>query len=303
MEKDSPIYRKSIVFDPDKGFLELPVVQKALAVLLCICIVLTAIIVFTAGRSFQFDVDGLSNFASLFRVPVGAFTLSLPIFALLAASHRSEQTKQQMALTRNQIERTDRQIQIATDQGRFSNYYKHLEEFLKYCDVHFTSAGFAVAAPRKLHAAMYPNARQGDLHVSPVFLRTLDNDISDLHSLLKLLGTPEQRAKIMHKISVDLEELLVRYNIKRVKSTSGSEIQDNNLTVFVPGGYLSSFIIYQLEIIQTIDEVLAFDAAYVPSHSMRQILNISKVLSKKEKIMLSDSFDFHEIEHVALTEM
>lgn len=293
---DEITYKASLMFDPNKGFLELPVVQWALLSLICLCGFLVAIVISTEGLKFQFDAEGLSTFASLFRVPVGAFTLSLPVFALLAANHRSEQTKQQMALTRSQIERTDRQIQIASDQSKFSNYYKHLEEFIKYCDLHFKNKPFGVASPRKLHAAMYPAARQGDLNIDKKFLANLDNDISELYSLVSLLAAPEGRAPVIFRVNSYSEELLSRYFIQRIATSSGTQIEYNGKTAAVPGRFLSAYIIYQIQIIQTIDEALAFDAMYISSMPIRQILDFSRLLSQKGEISLSGSFDFDEID-------
>jgi len=298
-EHNEVTYRASLMFDPNKGFLELPIVRWALFSLICLCGFLVAIIIATEGLKFQFDAEGLSTFASLFRVPVGAFTLSLPVFALLAANHRSEQTKQQMTLTRSQIERTDRQIQIASDQSKFSNYYKHLEEFIKYCDLHFKNKPFGVVSPRKLHAAMYPAARQGDLNIDKKFLANLDNDISDLYSLVSLLATPEGRAPVIFRVNSDSEELLSRYFIQRIATSSGTQIEYNGKTAAVPGRFLSAYIIYQIQIIQTIDEALAFDATYISSLPVRQIFEFSRLLSQKGEISLSGSFDFDEIDKQA----
>lgn len=292
--------KKSITFDPDKGFLELPIVRWALTALSGLCLALIALIVLTEHRSFQLDAQGLSNFASLFRIPIGAFTLSLPVFALLATNHRSEQTKQQMALTRNQIERTDRQIQIAGDQSKFTNYYKHLEEFAKYCEAHFKGKGFVVKLPRKLHFAMYPAARQGDLSISQNFLQTFDNDVSDLHSLLRLLATPEKRDHVLARTARDGEELISKYFLERGIPTGGSNLSFNGATIFIPGSKLSSFISYQLQIIQTVDEVLAFDTAYVASPSVRRMLEFSKLFGRKGDISLAGQFDFDEIDQQAL---
>lgn len=300
-ERSQLIYKKSILFDPDKGFLELPVVRYALAILFGVCFILIVFVAATSRRSFQLDADGLSNFALLFRVPVGAFTLSLPVFALLAASHRSEQTKQQMVLTRSQIDRTDRQIKIASEQGAFSNYYKHLEEFVKYCEAHFKNKSFAVIAPRKLHALMYPRARQGDLNIDKNFLRTFDIDIDDLRSLLALLLEVQGRYEILHKISADTEELLEKYKIHRSSSSSGMQISVNGASVYVPGKHLSSFVLYHLQIIQTIDEALEFDANYVASSSVRYVFEFSKLLAKKGDIGLSSKFDFEELDKTART--
>jgi len=299
-EYSESVYKKSSMFDPDKGFLELPIVQRALLLLFSLCSCLILFVAFTAARSFQFDAEGLSNLALLLKVPVGVFTLSLPVFALLAASHRSEQTKQQMALTRKQIERSDQQIQIAGDQSKFSNYYKHLEEFVKFCAVHFEDSPYAIAAPRKLHAAIYPSARQGDIHISKDFLSKFDANISDLYSLVRLLASPENREPVIERINSDHEYLLEQYCLKRVKTTTGAQIEYKGRTIFVPGRFLSAFIIYQVDLIKTLNEVLSFDPEYVASLSIQQIINFSTILSRKGEIPLVGSFDFDEIHKEAL---
>lgn len=65
----------------------------------------------------QGGYKGVNDLLVVFKVPLGIAAIVFPLVALVAASHRSEQTK--------------KQILISHQQNTFSNYYKHVEEFGK----------------------------------------------------------------------------------------------------------------------------------------------------------------------------
>jgi len=106
----------------------------------------------------------------MFRVPLGILATLIPNIALLAASHRSEQTKEQ--------------IRITSEQNVFSNYYKHLEEFLKHCknwDVKDSRAPL-IQSPRRLYGRIYPNSINGDYSIDERLNLHIENYANDLHS-------------------------------------------------------------------------------------------------------------------------
>ncbi|MBO0154594.1 MULTISPECIES: hypothetical protein [Vibrio] len=83
----------------------------------------------------------------------------IPIVALLAANHRSEQTKEQ--------------IRVTNQQNNFANYYKHIEEYEKYA---MTIADYEEISRRNIrrnHKLLFSRAIDGDYSVSTELLETI----------------------------------------------------------------------------------------------------------------------------------
>ena len=132
-------------FSPTQSFLHLKIVWLVIILLFSIALVISIVIIKNTQIGWDLSANGFNNFISLFRFPLGILTLIIPIVALLAANHRSEQTKEQ--------------IRVTGLQNDFANYYKHLEEFIKYVDKQERLKNLAGA--RYIHKMLYPNAQEG----------------------------------------------------------------------------------------------------------------------------------------------
>ncbi|WP_311064063.1 hypothetical protein [Halomonas sp. DWK9] len=87
--------------------------------------------------------EGVNGFLVIFKLPLGILALLFPAIALVAASHRSEQTK--------------RQIVISESQNNFANYYKHLEEFEKLVELLIVKFSLSHLNYRELYRTLFPN--------------------------------------------------------------------------------------------------------------------------------------------------
>ncbi|MBB1296710.1 hypothetical protein [Pseudoalteromonas sp. SR41-7] len=152
---------KSEWFDPHKSFLSLKIVWVMISILLAISISSTSVIVVNSDLKSDFSYSGFNYFISVFKFPLAIAALIIPIVALLAANHRSEQTKEQ--------------IRVTNSQNVFSNYYKHIEEFTKYLEVRVEKS----VDLRFAHNNLYPNASDGEYNLSPKVMALL----SDLDSV------------------------------------------------------------------------------------------------------------------------
>ncbi|HCH2826085.1 TPA: hypothetical protein NKS99_000652 [Vibrio parahaemolyticus] len=146
MKKVASVFDRFELFDPNKSFIALPIVWWFVCIIVLIAFLLTLVIAINTPLSKDFSADGFNYFLSAFRFPLGVLALIIPIVALLAANHRSEQTKEQ--------------IRVTNLQNVFSNHYKHIEEFKKYVE------GLGIESMndlriRKLHKKMFPNSFQG----------------------------------------------------------------------------------------------------------------------------------------------
>ncbi|MCQ8869738.1 hypothetical protein [Vibrio splendidus] len=146
----------SNIFDPHKSFLSLKIVRGAAIGLLLLAATIAIVIVCNSSLYFSWNYEGFNLFFSVFRFPLSVAALIIPIIALLAANHRSEQTKEQ--------------IRVTNEQNVFSNYYKHIEEFNKY----LTDRVDKNIDLRFAHHNIYPRASSGDYSISPHLLNLLE---------------------------------------------------------------------------------------------------------------------------------
>lgn len=271
--------KKKVTFDPDKAFLSLPIVRYTLSFILLSVAASICTIAINDTLYFSFNSDGFNSAANIFRVPIGLFTLSIPALALLAANHRSEQTKQQMTLTRNQIARTDRQIEIAAGQNVFSNYFKHLEEFEKRFNKGSNKGGMHISNPHKLHSAMFPRARKGELSVDPDFYRTFSGNVTSFINACTDLSNAMPGGKweqLAFYLSTQMRKISEEYQLN-VGITSGMQVSTggNNKEAFILiDGNLRAFIAHFIEIFAYIDGVMAFDQNYEAPNRLQKLLKL-----------------------------
>ena len=294
MSTDTPStsVQPSTWIDPNKGFLERPPVRRALKVVAVVCTILVGI-AFWDTPTVLLNADGLREFASRLQVPLGAFTLTIPFFALVAAAHRSEQTKHQMELTRRQIERTDKQILIASDQNNFSNLYKHIEEFGKYCEAH-VAAPLKVSSHRKMHGMLYPRARHGELVVDKLVVDELNRFVDEFATLCEQFAFETGREFAIRRITVIADRLVKRFNLA-VTMRSGSEVQLEGATVFVPGEGANGFIKHHIHLFTTIDDILKFDITYETSPTLKNLSEANLSSIPHTNVMTSSIFHMKEL--------
>ncbi|SQD77856.1 hypothetical protein [Moritella yayanosii] len=79
------------MFNPEKSFLHLRIVWLAIFCLLMITGIVSLTIIYYTPLVWDLSSNGFNSFISVFRFPLGILTLIIPIVALLAANHRSEQ--------------------------------------------------------------------------------------------------------------------------------------------------------------------------------------------------------------------
>lgn len=105
-------------FDPSQSFFKLLVVRLTFLIIISLSLITMWVILKHGNYSACYTSDCFNNLVIIFKVPLGLFAMLIPVIAVYAANHRSEQTK--------------RQISLSKEQNNFINYYKHIEEFEKY---------------------------------------------------------------------------------------------------------------------------------------------------------------------------
>ena len=155
-------------FDPHKSFLSLNIVKVTAFTLLTFSISIAIIIVCSSNLTFNWGYEGFNLFFTVFKFPLSIAALIIPVIALLAANHRSEQTKEQ--------------IRVTHEQNVFSNYYKHIDEFTKYLSERVDKD----VDLRFAHHNIYQDASSGNYAINPLLLEMLsrlDQIVSDIDRL------------------------------------------------------------------------------------------------------------------------
>lgn len=204
--------KKNNHFDPEIGFLDLKVVRFTIGTMLLTSIFIALIIYNQSRLEFRFDYEGFNNLLNIFKVPLGFSALIIPIVALLAANHRSEQTK--------------KQIEVTNKQNCFSNYYKHLEEFEKYFKKYEGKDEYmSKLDSRHMHGLIFPRSLEGDLTLSDNYLNVFDFIYDKLE---ELSYSYRNQTLIDHrKINEDISGFLEVKGFRHLKQKfSGSNIYD-----------------------------------------------------------------------------
>lgn len=294
-QKNTQLNHTSI-FDPDKSFLDLTVVRTTIGIIGMVALLVTAFIAFHMPLTLDLSGDGFNHAVAQFKVPIGILTISIPLLALLAANHRSEQTKKQMILTLSQIERTDRQITMVQGQNIFSNYFKHLEEFDKRFKGKDNDIAMHVTSPYKLHHFLFPNSRHGKLELSKNAISIAEDTATAFIRLCRRFKYEEHWSSSALKIDKKIRLLVERFKISQ-GSRTGTQILADGESFMLTGGQLGSFLVHNILIFRYLDDILSFDEKYLTPPNLKHIvdLDMSKIPYdyKEEKTFIP--FDIEEI--------
>lgn len=255
--------QKPMRFHPEKSLFDLPAVRQTFILFFTISALMTIAIAVKSDLYFRLDYVGFNSAIEIFKVPLGTLAVGLTIIGIFGANHRSEQTKRQ-------IERTATQIQLTQSQNNFSNYYKHLEEFSKFCDLHKDGPNFVVARPRRLHILIFPKSTDGIYTISEDFLESLDRDVNRLFELVDMLADTTSRVYTISLIGDHIWNMTDKFGLT-TKSVQGRQITNGTQTMFMAGTTLQEYVDYQFRIFKFINEILKFDAHYTPSAALNQL--------------------------------
>jgi len=150
---DSRINKKfRIHLKSDKHLTTLPEFWIAIFIPIGIAILITIVIVINSDLTLDLSYSGFNSTIVVFKVPLSIAALSFPFVALVATNHRSRQSS--------------KQIQLATDQNNFANYFKHKEEFIKLLEKLETKWNINFYEPDILYEDLFPNNSIQNLQTS-----------------------------------------------------------------------------------------------------------------------------------------
>lgn len=247
-------------FDPNQSFLKLRILWLVVALITLSAIFIALLIAYFSDLRLRLDYVGFNNFLTYFKVPLSLCALNIPIVALLAANHRSEQTKEQ--------------IKIATLQNSFSNHYKHVEEFEKYYNSHSNTKIIKPTNIRKMHSTVFPNSYSGDYQINLKLIESLESICVDIIKKLNTFNKPEYFARqvvadLERQIRVAENKLFLKYNI-----TSGSVFEYDGIKIILTSDNLKGYLDLLKQRINIIALIFQFDHGFVEFDSIYQLKNL-----------------------------
>ena len=149
------IWKIPFDLDADKDLSDLAWFKLIVGVGITSIVLSIGLIFLNNSISYGMTYEHFNGVFEVFKFPLQMLIGMTASIALLAALHKSEQTR--------------KQIYLANVQNNFVNYYKHLEEFKKYIDQlskkHITTGNSEenyTSNYRQLHSLFYKNSVNGD---------------------------------------------------------------------------------------------------------------------------------------------
>ncbi|PTP02661.1 hypothetical protein CWN85_08705 [Vibrio splendidus] len=162
-------------FDPKKSFFKLRIVWLSFGTLVLIAVFCGILIVVNSDLTRDLSYNGFNFFLSAFRFPLGILAMIIPIVAVLAANHRSEQTKEQ--------------IRVTNIQNTFSNHYKHIEEFKKYVE-ELALEPMDDMRIRRMHKKIFPLSHKGSHAIDSKLIHDFGTECQNIEKYLKHINQP-----------------------------------------------------------------------------------------------------------------
>jgi hypothetical protein len=253
-------------FHPEKSLFDLSIVRWTFLITVIFATSTTAIILWNSNLYFKPDYDGLNKSIEIFKVPLGMLAVGLSLIGICGANHRSEQTKRQ-------IERTGTQIALTQSQNNFANYYKHIEEFDKYC-AKISSEKVSVHSTREAHRKLFPNSRGGEYEVSNDASTILDDSISSfLIEIFNFQDSAEFPPALKRALQLR-QDLLKNFSVQQSVGNTSSEFKIDNVNYKIFDTSYANFISAYVELFTFIDKVLSFDVNHKPPANMLFLKNV-----------------------------
>lgn len=279
--------KKKPIFDPESSFIELKIVRVTTAIILITTSIVTFTILKNGDYDFNFGAAGYNYFVAEFRVPLGILALTIPILAFLAANHRSEQTKAQI------IE--------SGKQNRFSNYFKHQEEFGKYLNTH-GSLDALIPAPRKTYSKLFPKSALGDISIDEKLIESIESISKKLIEKINQFKTCHRGTQLdtIFDINDTCKELSDLVLINSYKFTSGNITKHKGNQILLPDSQLMHLFVMTRITAENVNEILSFDINYYPPKSLETLLKINTSKVPTYKIDSdTNAYPFDVFENVA----
>ncbi len=218
-------------FDPHKSFFSLLIVRFSLILFISVFVASLFFVLKTSEIAYHGGYEGLNKALVIFKVPLGVLAISIPVIGILAAFHRSEQTREQ--------------IRVSINQNNFVNYYKHIEEFDKYIKS-YPATNIEFININALHSQFFPAARFGDYDLDKKVFFDIDKCFDNI---LKSLGNfnnedRETQYNALYDIEINRGKIISLLQLKKEKLavSNAKTIQIKEIKVALVGGGFRRYI-------------------------------------------------------------
>ncbi|PYD06195.1 hypothetical protein DND90_23685 [Pseudomonas syringae pv. maculicola] len=157
----------------------------------------------------------LNTFFNLYKYPISVMGLSIPLTAIAAAIHRSEETSRQISLTQSQFNET-------LNQNKFSNYIKHKEDFLELIENMENVCKCKFGDPLGIYKKIFPKNNYLDLDFNSHPRLEIDNSNRLLetldkyyHTLAIVLYDPKSTEEQYVSFIVDVQDVMDTLKLRR----------------------------------------------------------------------------------------
>lgn len=264
--------KKKLRFEPRKSLIELKILWIVVGGFICFAVFVGLIVGVNSQLESDYSYEGFNHALVVFRVPLSILALIIPIVALLAANHRSEQTKEQ--------------IRVASEQNSFSNYYKHVEEFEKYLDK-IWNGKLHTSSPRRLHKALFPKARYGDFSIPASVWERYNSMVTRFveQSADLISSSKSDKNRILVEMHITLREFADSLYLVSYSGTSGNSVSHNGEQVLIQDGDIKLFLAQIQKIAHIVDEACSFELGYEPNEVLQKVLSIDFSSLPSSKLM------------------
>jgi len=167
MKFNKPYWEALFEAKPNERILDLPITKISVKVFLVMLLfTATPCLWYAFQLPFDFTPTGISYlFFDVLKVPLSLAGFFLSILGLIGLNHRSEQTQEQIKLTRLQ--------------ANFTNHFKNQEEFIKHVQSSVPEWVLRQSDIRIFYQNLFPNSEMGDLTPSYSWIESVYQSLQD----------------------------------------------------------------------------------------------------------------------------
>ncbi|MGB0895067.1 MAG: hypothetical protein ACPGUD_11730 [Parashewanella sp.] len=248
---------------PKVALHKLPLVKAIFFLGLFITLYSTGDIVINSELHLNHSFEGYNGFFDVFKFPLQVSVGSIGIIAVIGAFHRSSQIKEQ-------IEKTEKQIEITTKQNNVTNYYKHredLEKYIKYSFADEEERNTYLKDIGVIHSIFYPSVINGDLEPNTAaydtLIKVLRGISAEIYARNQNNFTHDEMNSFLEEINDKLRDFCSRFHI--ITSRNDVSLQQRRASGFT----IESDII---EFIRVVNQI--YYAVTTLSHLNKQFHNV-----------------------------
>lgn len=260
-------------FDPHKSFLNLEILWFVVGFFNLSAFISWVMIIHYSNIDFEFSYVGFNGFIDIFQVPLGILAIIIPIVALLAANHRSEQTKEQLRLTQ--------------EQNNFSNYYKHIEEFEKYCEGHKSEIP-EINKPRQTYVKIFKESKNGIFSISQDSIQEVTKTVIAIAQHGVGLNSKDLAVwgAALFAIEEEIETLAYAFKSYISKSDPRNTVHyADGGAVSISGEGISTNFRQFFKLFKAIDLIFKFEPSYQTSKELSSLLHADLTTMPENKFV------------------